>query len=95
MSFRLRVTLLAAGAVAVAVVGAAVLMYFVVQTQLVSQFNTTLVEAANAVRSPSGDRSPEGRFPGGPQGTLDLASTDHVRVAWRGARLVIVRPEHS
>ncbi|HEY8731491.1 MAG TPA: HAMP domain-containing sensor histidine kinase [Candidatus Limnocylindria bacterium] len=70
MSFRLRVTLLAAGAVAVAVVGAAVLMYFVVQTQLVSQFNTTLVEAANAVRSPSGDRSPEGRFPGGPQGTL-------------------------
>ncbi len=70
MSFRLRIALLAAGAVAVAVIGAAVLMYIVVETQLVNQFNTTLVDAANAVRSPGGDHGPGGRFPGAPQGTV-------------------------
>ena len=69
MSFRLRVTLLAAAAVAIAVVGAAVLMYVVVQTQLLSQFNNTLVEAANGVRDPR-IGGPGGRFPGGPQGSL-------------------------
>jgi two-component system sensor histidine kinase MprB len=69
MSFHLRVTLLAAGAVAIAVVGAAVLMYFVVQTQLVSQFNGTLVDAANGVRNPR-EGGPGGRFPGGPQGIV-------------------------
>ncbi|HEY8829438.1 MAG TPA: hypothetical protein VIM83_02445, partial [Candidatus Limnocylindria bacterium] len=69
MSFRLRVTLLAAGAVAIAVIGAAVLMYFVVQTQLVSQFNNTLVDAANGVRNPR-EEGAGGRFPGGPQGTV-------------------------
>ena len=69
MSFRLRVTLLAAGAVAVAVVGAALLMYFVVQTQLLNQLNNTLVEAANGVRDPH-EGGPGGRFPGGPQGSL-------------------------
>ncbi len=46
MSFRLRVTLLAAGAVAVAVVGAAVLMYVVLQTQLLTQVDKTLADAA-------------------------------------------------
>ena len=46
MSFRLRVTLLAAGAVAVAVVGAAVLMYLVLQTQLLTQVDKTLADAA-------------------------------------------------
>ena len=69
MSFRLRVTLLAAGAVAVAVIGAAVLMYVVVQTQLVGQFNSTLVDAANGVRNPR-EGGPGGRFPGGPQGVV-------------------------
>jgi len=69
MSFRLRVTLLAAGAVAVAVIGAALLMYFVVQTQLVGQFNTTLVDAAKGVQNPR-EGGPGGRFPGGPQGTV-------------------------
>jgi len=69
MSFRLRVTLLAAGAVAVAVVGAAVLMYFVVQTQLLTQFNNTLQDTANGVQNPR-EGGPGGRFPGGPQGSL-------------------------
>ncbi len=66
MTFRLRVTLLAAAAVAVAVVGAAALMYLAVQRQLVGQVDETLVEAAgNAVTY-----GPHygGRFPfGGPR----------------------------
>ena len=69
MSFRLRVTILAAVAVAVAVVGAAALMYVVVQTQLLGQFNTTLVEAALGVRDPR-IGGLDGRFPGGPQGSI-------------------------
>ncbi|MDO8506684.1 MAG: HAMP domain-containing sensor histidine kinase [Candidatus Limnocylindria bacterium] len=69
MSFRLRVTLLATVAVAVAAVAAAILMYFVVQTQLLSQFDNNLVEAANGVRDPRGG-GPGGRFPGGPQGSV-------------------------
>jgi two-component system sensor histidine kinase MprB len=68
VTFRLRVTLLAAGAVAVAVVGAAVLMYFVVQTQLDNQFNTTLQEAAKDIRTPT--RGNAKGFPGGLQGSL-------------------------
>jgi two-component system sensor histidine kinase MprB len=46
MSFRLRVTLLAAGAVAVAVVGAAVLMFLVLQGQLLGQVDKSLSDAA-------------------------------------------------
>ncbi len=69
MTFSLRVALLTAAAVAVAAIGAAALMYFVAQTQLLSQFDNTLVDAANSVREarPGG---PGGRFPGGPQGSL-------------------------
>ncbi len=69
MTFSLRVALLTAAAVAVAAIGATLLMYFVVQTQLLSQFDNTLVEAANSVRDPRGG-GPGGRFPGGPQGSL-------------------------
>ena len=69
MTFSLRVALLTAAAVAVAAIGAAALMYFVVQTQLNSQFDNTLVEAANSVRDPR-PGGPGGRFPGGPQGSL-------------------------
>ncbi len=69
MTFSLRVALLTATAVAVAAIGAAALMYFVVQTQLNSQFDNTLVSAADTVRTPP--RGGPGRgFPGGPQGTL-------------------------
>ncbi|HYK97038.1 MAG TPA: hypothetical protein VEU77_01465, partial [Candidatus Acidoferrales bacterium] len=52
MTFSLRVALLAAGAVAIAAIGAAALMYFVVQTQLTTQFDSNLVAAADAVRTP-------------------------------------------
>ncbi|HZP94816.1 MAG TPA: HAMP domain-containing sensor histidine kinase [Candidatus Limnocylindria bacterium] len=69
MTFSLRVALLTAGAVAVAAIGAALLMYVVVQTQLLTQFDNTLVDAANGVRDPRGG---QGRpfFPGGPVGSL-------------------------
>jgi two-component system sensor histidine kinase MprB len=64
MSFRLRVTLLAAGAVAVAVVGAAVLIYVIVQQQLVHQIDQTLTVASATARE-NGPRPREGgpRFP--------------------------------
>jgi len=69
VTFSLRVALLTAGAVAVAAIGAALLMYVVVQTQLLTQFDNTLVDAANGVRDPRGG---QGRpfFPGGPVGSL-------------------------
>jgi two-component system sensor histidine kinase MprB len=65
MSFSLRVAILATTAVALAAIAAAVLMYLVVQQQLISQFEATLVDAASAARSgPSGAPGP-GR--GGPR----------------------------
>jgi len=70
MSFRLRVSLLAAAAVAVAAIGAAVAMYFLVQNQLLDQVDRTLAEAATtANRGPRpGDRG----FPFG--GRSDVVS---------------------
>ncbi|MEA2662676.1 MAG: two-component system, OmpR family, sensor histidine kinase MprB [Chloroflexota bacterium] len=69
MSFRLRVTLLAAGAVAVAIVGAAVLMFLVVQQQLLGQVDKTLADAANTAQS-QGPRGSDrgGRPPSGDPG---------------------------
>jgi two-component system sensor histidine kinase MprB len=52
MTFSTRVALVTAGAVAVAAIGAAILMYFIVQTQLLTQLDGTLVEAAGSVRTP-------------------------------------------
>ena len=55
MSFRLRVTLLTAAAVAVAAIGASVAMYFVVQDQLMHQVEANLqVAAQNAARGGPG-----------------------------------------
>jgi two-component system sensor histidine kinase MprB len=68
MTFSVRVALITAAAVAVAAIGAAILMYFVVQTQLLTQFDRTLTEASASVRDQRG--GPGGRFPGGPRGTL-------------------------
>jgi two-component system sensor histidine kinase MprB len=48
MSFRLRVSLLAAAAVAVAAIGASVAMYFVVQDQLIYQVDQKLADAAQS-----------------------------------------------
>jgi two-component system sensor histidine kinase MprB len=47
VSFRLRVTLFTAAAVAVAAIGASVAMYFVVQDQLITQVNKNLLAAAS------------------------------------------------
>jgi two-component system, OmpR family, sensor histidine kinase MprB len=51
MSFRLRVTLLAAGAVAVAVIGAALLMFLVLQQQLLAQVDKSLTDAATTAQA--------------------------------------------
>ena len=61
MSFRLRVTLLAAGAVAVAIVGAAALMFVVLQQQLVGQVDRILADAANTAQT----QGPRGNDRGG------------------------------
>jgi len=69
MTFSVRIALLTAAAVAVAAIGASILMYFVVQNQLLTQFDKTLADAAATVRDPR--PGPGGRgFPGGPQGNL-------------------------
>ena len=64
MSFRLRVTLLAAAAVAIAVVGAAALMYVVLQQQLLMQIDQSLQAASQTARQtgPRGGGLPRG-FP--------------------------------
>jgi len=55
VSFRLRVTLLTAAAVAVAAIGASVAMYFVVQDQLIRQVDQNLQAAASGpIREPGG-----------------------------------------
>ncbi|HET9809556.1 MAG TPA: HAMP domain-containing sensor histidine kinase [Candidatus Limnocylindria bacterium] len=69
MTFRIRVAVLAASAVAVAALGAAAIMYVVVQDQLNSQLNQTLIAAAAQSREADsggsgrgGERMPP--FPG-------------------------------
>jgi len=47
VSFRLRVTLFTAAAVAIAAIGASVAMYLVVQDQLISQVEQNLQAAAS------------------------------------------------
>jgi two-component system sensor histidine kinase MprB len=67
VTFRTRVALLAAIAVAVAAVGAAFLMYVVVQTQLTDQLDESLVSSASSMRGEGGRGAPGGRppfFPG-------------------------------
>ena len=64
MSFRLRVTLLATAAVAVAVLTAAFLMYVAVQGELTGQLDRTLIEAASGAQR-FGPR-PNSGFPGRP-----------------------------
>src|SRR2546428_4038354 len=70
VSFRLRVSLLAAAAVAVAAIGAAVAMYFLVQNQLIDQVDRTLAEAA--ITTNRGPRQGERGFPFG--GRSDVVS---------------------
>ena len=67
MTFRVRVALLAAGAVALAAVSAAAIMYVVVQQQLATQLDETLTDAAAVSRQPQGGGGGRGgppRFPG-------------------------------
>ena len=62
MSFRLRVTLLAAAAVAIAVVGAAALLYVVLEQQLLMQIDQSLQSASQMARE-SGPRPGPRGFP--------------------------------
>jgi len=67
VTFRVRVALLAAGAVALAAVSAAAIMYVVVQQQLTTQLDETLTDAATVSRQPQGGGGGRGgppRFPG-------------------------------
>jgi two-component system sensor histidine kinase MprB len=64
VSFRLRVTLLTAAAVAVAAIAAGALMYVIVQQQLQDTFNETLKTTAETARVEGGPR-PDQRFGGG------------------------------
>ncbi len=62
MSFRLRVTLLIAAAVAVTAIGASVAIYLVVQDQLIKQVDDTLAKTAvvgGGRGGPFGDRGPQ------------------------------------
>lgn len=68
MSFRLRVTLLAAAAVAIAVIGAAILTYVVLQQQLIAQIDVSLKDAAQTARE-TGPRPGRGG-PFGDRGTI-------------------------
>ncbi len=68
MTFRTRVALMTALAAAVAAIAATVVMYLVVQNQLVSSVDDTLASVANTIVNPRGPR--EGPFPGGRAGTL-------------------------
>src|SRR5438552_7755507 len=78
MSFRLRVTLLTATAVAVAAIGAAVAMYFVVQNQLIEQVDGNLALAAqNAARGGPGPG--ERRF-GPPSGFMTGRSDIYAQI---------------
>src|SRR5207247_7708324 len=65
MSFRLRVTLLAAGAVAVAAIAAAALMYVVLQQQLVHQIDQSLADASQTARQSGPRPGPRGFRPFG------------------------------
>src|SRR5712692_7672982 len=62
MSFRLRVTLLTASAVAVAAIAAGAVMYLMVQQQIQSAFDDTLQTTANTARL--GGPRPDDRFGG-------------------------------
>jgi len=61
MSFRLRVALLTATAVAVAAIAAGAVMYLLVQQQLDTAFNDTLRTSAQTARLQGGPR-PDDRF---------------------------------
>ena len=61
MSFRLRVALLTAAAVAVAAIAAGAVMYLLVQQQLDTAFNDTLRTSAQTARLQGGPR-PDDRF---------------------------------
>ena len=63
MTFRIRVAILAASAVAVAALGAAAIMYIVVQDQLNSQLNKTLEDAAAQSREADGGGRGGSRMP--------------------------------
>jgi len=71
VSFRLRVTILTATAVAVAAIAAGAVMYVLVQQQLLTAFNDTLITTAKTARL--GGPRPEDRFGGRGGGAVYLS----------------------
>ena len=108
MSFRLRVTLIAAAAVAAVALGISVLNYVLLQTELTDEFDRTLVQAAAGAQQ-FGDRPADRpRTPGGACAILGLAGRgargvrrDHharpdrrsIARAFRTAAITMTRPE--
>ena len=76
MSFRLRVTLLTATAVAVAAIGASIAMYFVVQDQLINQVDQNL-QAAASTAARGGPRPGDRPGPFGPRDQLITHLVNH------------------
>lgn len=72
MSFRLRVTVLTAAAVAVAAIAAGAVMYLMVQQQIQAAFDDTLKTTAQAARLQGGPR-PDDRFGGRGGGVVYLS----------------------
>jgi len=75
VSFRLRVTLLTAAAVAVAAIGASIAMYFVVQDQLINQVDQNL-QAAASTAARGGPRPGDRPGPFGPRDQLITGRSD-------------------
>ena len=78
MTFRVRLTLLVAAAVAVAVIGAAAVMYLAVQRQLLSEFDATLADVARSARVGPGPHPGGDRFPFSRSNTLFLSARPDV-----------------
>lgn len=92
MSFRLRVTILAAAAVAIAIIGSGTLMYSAMERQLLEEMDRSLLQVANTARAEAGARAAE-RFPFRAMGPNALTSRSDVLAQVVDANGRIVRAD--
>ena len=97
MSFRLRVTLLAAAAVALAIAGSAAVVYVVVRHQLLSEVDSSLAGRAHAFTEHPPPGFELGYVQLGPQASLGGAPTvlQVIDSTGRGAALVLPGLDHA
>jgi two-component system sensor histidine kinase MprB len=97
VSFRLRVTLLAAAAVALAIAGSAAVVYVVVRHQLLSEVDSSLVGRAHAFTAHPPPGFELGYVQLGPQASLGGAPTvlQVIDSRGRGAALVLPGLDHA